>query len=88
MANRWLASLSEYIHMHLNHPEVNSLVVENFRLFIRHNIVPYQHPYLPIHAVGSIAFFYKEQLAEAARQEGYAIGTILRSPLDALVKMG
>jgi N-acetylglucosamine kinase-like BadF-type ATPase len=82
LPNRWLASLSEYIHLHLHHPEVNSLVVENFRLFIRHNIAPYQRADLPLNAVGSIAYYYQEQLRQAASEEGYTVGKILRSPLS------
>ena len=85
MANRWLASLSAYIHQHLDQSTVHNLVVKNFRDFIRHNIQPYQRPDLPINAVGSIAWYYQQQLAEAATAEGYAIGTILRSPIDGLI---
>lgn len=85
MANRWLASLSEYIHQHLSHSSVQGLVVQNFRDFIRHNILPYRRPDLPLSAVGSIAYFYREQLAEAADTEGYVLGRILRSPIEGLV---
>ncbi|MBQ9356313.1 MAG: ATPase [Prevotella sp.] len=87
MANRWLASLSPYIHQHLFHPEVEQLVVANFRSFIQRNIVPYGRADLPLNALGSIAWHYREQLAVAAKEEGYAVGKILRSPLDALVQM-
>lgn len=84
MANRWLASLSEYIHQHLHQPTVSTLVVENFRAFIRHNIVPYHRPDLPLSAVGSIAWHYRDQLAVAAREEGYVMGNTLRSPIEGL----
>jgi hypothetical protein len=87
MANRWLASLSPYIHQHIDKPEVEALVVDNFRSFIRSNIVPYGRADLPLNAVGSIAWHYREQFALAASEEGYVVGKILRSPLDALVKM-
>lgn len=84
MANRWLASLSEYIHQHLCHSSVENLVVENFRSFIRRNIQPYQRPDLPLNAVGSIAYYYRDQLAKAAVTEGYVLGRILRSPIEGL----
>lgn len=86
MPNRWLASLSVFIHQHLDSPAVNSIVKQNFIDFIRHNIIPYQRTDLPISAVGSIAYYYQEQLAEAVIQEGFILGKILRSPLDALIK--
>ena len=83
MANRWLASLCPYIHEHLDEPTVEDVVVQNFRLFISHNLAPYRRPHLPINAVGSVAYFFKPQLEQAAAAEGYTVGRILRSPLDA-----
>ena len=87
MANRWLASLCPYIHEHLDEPTIEDVVVQNFRLFIRHNLTPYNRPHLPINAVGSVAYFFKSQLELAADDEGYAIGRILRSPLDAVEQL-
>jgi N-acetylglucosamine kinase-like BadF-type ATPase len=86
-ANRWLASLSEFISKHTNELTINELITSNFQEFITHNIKPYQRHDLPISAVGSIAFYYQEQLKQAAQEEGYSVGLILRSPIDALVQM-
>ena len=83
MANRWLASLCPYIRQHLDQPSVQEVVVQNFQLFIHHNLAPYRRPHLPINAVGSVAHFFRPQLEQAAAAEGYTIGQILRSPLDA-----
>lgn len=87
MANRWLASLSTFIHQQIGNPQIEQLVIDNFRDFIQRNITPYQRKDLPINAVGSIAFYYKEQLEKAVKEEGYTLGKIVRSPLDALVEM-
>lgn len=87
MANRWLASLSAFIHQQIENPQIEQLVIDNFRDFIQRNITPYQRKDLPINAVGSIAFYYKEQLEKAVKAEGYTLGKIVRSPLDALVEM-
>ena len=87
MANRWLASLAPYIGQHIDQPAVASLVEDNFRSFITHNLVPYNRRDLPITAVGSIAYHFREQLQQAAAAEGYALGTVLQNPVDALVAM-
>lgn len=87
MANRWLASLSVFIHRHLCDPEVEALVMDNFRDFIVRNVAPYHRPDLPVSAVGSIAYYFGEQLRDVVQKEGYTVGRILRSPLDALVEM-
>lgn len=82
LANRWLASLSPFIHARLSDPDVETIVVENFRDFIRRNIAPYNRKDLAINAVGSVAHFYKQQLAQAVETEGYTLGIIVRSPLE------
>ena len=87
MANRWLASLSTFIHQQIGNPQIEQLVIDNFRDFIQRNITPYQRKDLPINAVGSIAFYYKEQFEKAVKAEGYTLGKVVRSPLDALVEM-
>lgn len=84
MANRWLASLSTYIHQHLSQPTVRALVVDNFRLFVRYNLEPYGRHDLPVSAVGSIAYFYQEQFREALQEEGYRMGTVSRGPIEGL----
>lgn len=85
LPNRWLASLSPFIHSRLDDPAVEALVVDNFSDFIARNIEPYHRRDLPLQAVGSIAFYYRDQLSQAAVQAGYKVGTILRSPLDGLL---
>ena len=85
MANRFLASLSPFIHAHLDVPEVSQLVTDSFRLFFRRNLVQYDRYDLPVGAVGSIASHYRQQLVHAAAAEGFTIGTILPSPIEGLI---
>ena len=86
LANRWLASLSEFIHAHMDEPLIEALIVENFRDFLRYNVDPYGRRDLPVSALGSIAYYYQSQFLEALKSEGYTVGKILRGPLDGLVR--
>lgn len=86
MANRFLASLAPFIHRHLSDDAVKQIVINNFRDFFRYNIRPYGHPEMPVSFVGSIAWHFRAQLAEAAKLEGFAVGTILRSPIEGLIE--
>lgn len=82
MANRFLASLSTFIVRHIkNNAWIEDMVVECFRLFFRRNVSHYNRPDLPVSFVGSIAFYYKNQLEKAAKLEGYSIGKIMKAPL-------
>ena len=85
LANRWLASLSTFIHSHVDLPEVSAMVTENFRCFIRRNVLPYGRKDLPLNAVGSIAWHYRDQLQEAAEVEDFTLGTVVQSPMDGLI---
>ena len=86
MPNRFLASLAPFIHRHLSDPAVNRMVIDNFRDFFRHNIRPYNNPELPVSFVGSIAWHFRDQLAEAADAEGFTLGAILKSPIEGLLR--
>lgn len=86
MANRFLASLSVYIHHLLGYDSVHNLVVDNFRQFFRRNISQYGRHDLKIGAIGSVAYYYSECLEEAAMAEGYEMGNIVRSPMEGLVR--
>ena len=82
--NRFLASMSPFIRMHLDVRELRQLVIDNFRNFFTHNIRQYDSPHLPVNCIGSMAFFYTAELKEAAALEGFTIGRILRSPIEGI----
>lgn len=86
LANRWLASLSPFIHAHLEVPGVRSLVVGNFRDFFCRNLVQYGNSIRNVGAVGSMAWFYRAEFEEAARLEGFRVDSVLRSPIEGLVR--
>jgi N-acetylglucosamine kinase-like BadF-type ATPase len=81
MAARFLASLSPFIHGHLDEPELMRMVGDSFRDFFRLHVAPYGRRDLPVAFVGSIAHNYKALLAEAAGEEGFVLGRVMRQPL-------
>lgn len=84
--NRFLASMSKYIHGYLDEKEVKDIVIDNFEDFIRNNILAYGDKFRTINVVGSIAYHYKEQLTEAASRNGFQIGKIIKSPIEGLIE--
>ena len=85
LANRFLASISPFIAKHLSCGQLREMVVGNFREHFRRNVNRYGRPDLPVGAVGSIAYYYRDLLAEAAAAEGYTLAKVMRSPLDSLL---
>ena len=80
--NRFLASLAPFIKAHIEEEWLEQMVVEAFRLFFQHNVRHYHRTDLPCSFVGSIAYYFEEQLRKAAELEGYFIGEIKKEPLE------
>ena len=85
LANRFLASLSEFISAHLDDAGVRAVVVRNFEDFLRLHIKSYQRGDLPVSFVGSVAWHYQDELKEAAEHLNFHIGTILKTPMAGLI---
>ena len=81
--NRFLAKLSRFCADHIDNPHIHALVYDHFVQFIRRNLVQYKTDQ-PIGFVGSIAYYYKDILAEAMQAEGLLLGTILQDPIEGL----
>ena len=85
LPNRYLAGMSKFIHEHLDIPELNDLVVENFRMFFRRNLIQYGGAGLPVRAIGSVAYYYRDQLCDAAQLEHFFVDRIEKSPMEGLM---
>ena len=86
LANRFLASLSEFIGNHLDDAGVRAVVIDNFVDFLRYHIQPYNRADLPVSFVGSVAWHYQDELREAAERLNFRLGTVLKTPLAGLVR--
>ena len=84
--NRFLASLSDFIYRHLNDEGIRQLVYSTFNDFVNFHLSRYGRKDLPVSFVGSIAWYYKEQLQLILQMQGYEVGTIMQSPLEGLVE--
>lgn len=85
-ANKFLASLSPFVLQHIDTPEIEQVVKDNFSAFFRNNILPYDRSDLAIGAVGSIAWYYRSQLEAVASEYGCRIEKVVKSPIDGLVE--
>lgn len=85
-ANRFLASVTPFLIQNIDRKEVHELVVNSFKSFFRRNVLQYEGAtQLNVNLIGSIAYYYREVLEEAARECGLTVGTIIKSPMEGLV---
>jgi N-acetylglucosamine kinase-like BadF-type ATPase len=85
LPNRFLAQTTRFIYQHLEEDAVCKLVVDNFRTFFRCNLVQYGRRDLPVRAIGSVAYYFREQFVCAAEKEGFAVDRVEQSPMEGLV---
>ncbi len=66
-------------------PEVAAFIIGEFRRFLRFNVASYDNTRsLPVCFAGSIAWHFRSYLSEAVAEEGFRLGRILKSPIEAL----
>lgn len=84
--NRFLASLTPFLIENIKEPAIHALVMRSFGAFFTRNISHYDGMCEPVvNFIGSIAFYYRDVLEEAARECGYTVGTVLKSPMEGLI---
>ena len=85
--NRFLASVTPFLLANIERPEIHSLVLNSFKSFFVRNIQQYPgYRSLSVNFIGSIAYYYRDVLAEAAEACGCRIGTIIKSPMQGLIQ--
>ncbi len=83
--SRYLASFAPFLKEKINESPIRTLVTEAFRSFFRRNVCAYSmSPSTPVHFCGSIAFYFKDVLLEAAESMGITIGEVIRDPMKNL----
>ena len=86
-ANRFLAQFAPFLEHNIDEPAIHNIVLKSFTDFFTRNVASYPgYKELPCNFVGSIAFFEKKVLQEAADALGITIGTIIKDPMEGLVK--
>jgi N-acetylglucosamine kinase-like BadF-type ATPase len=85
--NRFLASFSTFLAPRQEHPFVYQLVKDSFSAFFEAQIRHYEgYRELPVSFAGSIAYYYQRILKETAAGEGIHLGTIVKAPLEGLLR--
>ena len=85
--NRFLASITPFLIQNIDRPEVHALVLNSFKSFFIRNIQQYPgYDKLKVNFIGSIAYYYKDVLTEAANACNCTVGTIIKSPMQGLIE--
>ena len=80
--NRFLASFTPFLYKHRENSHIHELLINNFADFFSKNIETYDRKDLPVHFVGSIAWYFQKELQEAAQLRRLHIGKIIQAPIN------
>jgi N-acetylglucosamine kinase-like BadF-type ATPase len=85
--NRFLAGFATYVRENISVPALRTLVKTGFTEFFTRNIRQYPEALNhPVNFTGSIAWHFREILAECAKENGFRVGMISQSPMDGLIR--
>jgi glucosamine kinase len=86
-ANSYLASFTKFLSDVKDTEYGRSLIRQGLQEFIDTNVKSYpEHNEVSCHFVGSIAYFFKEELQELCKANGISAGKIIRQPVDELLQ--
>jgi N-acetylglucosamine kinase-like BadF-type ATPase len=84
--NRFMAKFTPFLAKNIDQPEIYQLVKRSFSEFFIRNISQYpEASHMPVNFTGSIAWYFRDVLNEAAGEKGYKTGIITRSPMEGLM---
>jgi N-acetylglucosamine kinase-like BadF-type ATPase len=84
--NTYLATFAKFVIVNKNEPYIQGLVNKGLGLFIENQISQFDNAKdLPIHFIGSISFFLKEELEAKLISYGFKLGKVLKKPIEGLV---
>jgi N-acetylglucosamine kinase-like BadF-type ATPase len=84
--NAYLATFAKFLIQNKEHEFCRKIISKGMKSFIKNYIKQFDNcKEVPVHFVGSIAFYLKEELAEIFEKNELQLGNVLRRPIDGLI---
>ena len=84
--NTYLATFSRFLIKHKKNEVFQGIISKGHERFINHQILQFENAKdIPIHFIGSISFYLKEEIEKALALKGLTMGRIVQRPIDELV---
>jgi N-acetylglucosamine kinase-like BadF-type ATPase len=85
--NTYLATFAEFILRNKRNLYFNKVLHKGVKVFFQNRILPYKESNkVPVHFVGSIAYFARDIIEDVARFYLIELGNIVRRPIDGLIE--
>lgn len=84
--NAYLATFAKFLIQHKEDPFCKKIIYKGMKSFVKNYIRQYDnYQEVPVHFVGSIAFYLKEELEVTFEKYQIKLGNVLRRPIDGLI---
>lgn len=84
--NTYLATFAKFVIVNKNEPYMQGLIDKGLGLFIENQITQFDNAKeVPVHFIGSISYFLKEELEAKLISCGLTLGRVLKKPIEGLV---
>lgn len=84
--NAYLATFAKFLIQHKDNPFCKKLIYSAMEDFVELYIKQYdEHKTVPVHFIGSIAFYLRDELREVLDKHKIKLGNVLRRPIDGLI---
>jgi N-acetylglucosamine kinase-like BadF-type ATPase len=85
--NAYLATFAEFLIKHKDTEFCQQFIQEEMEAFVEFYIKQFDnYKEVPVHFIGSIAFYLKDELQAILNKHGIQLGNILRRPIDGLIE--
>lgn len=85
--NAYLATFAKFMIQHKDETFIQHIIKDAMQIFVDNYITQYDNAHsIPIHFVGSIAFYLQEELQEVLQNNNLKLGNVLRRPIDGLIE--
>lgn len=84
--NVYCASFAGFLHAHRHHKEVKELLHMCFTDFALFHLNCYASEHREVALVGSIAWYFKDEVELALKEQGFTLTDVKQKPLEALVE--
>ena len=85
--NAYLATFAKFLIKHKETEFCKKLIQEEMESFVENYIKQFEnYQEVPVHFIGSIAFYLKEELEVVLNNHNIKLGNVLRRPIDGLIE--
>ena len=85
--NAYLATFAKFLIQHKDEAYCKKIILSGMEDFVENYIKQYENCHeVPVHFIGSIAFYLKEELKQVLDKHGLQLGNVLRRPIDGLIQ--